>query len=418
MKYLLFLLSLSFLIPTTANGQSTQKLATMEAGIDSIVVEGLNAKAYPGAQVLVAYQGKTIFSKSYGFHTYDSLRSVDNAHLYDLASITKVSTGLPLLMQELGRGNLDIEAPLENYFPKFKNSAIGAQRIKNILSHQAGLKPYIVYYQKERKKNGEYKKRFFRDAYSNKYSIRITDALFLNKKYKNRIHKYIRKAPVVNNPSYKYSGLFFLLLPDIIERITRESYPIVLYKSIYEKIGADRLCYNPTERFLLEQIVPTEFDSTFRNQLVHGTVHDEAAAMLSGVSCNAGLFGNAESLAKLFQLYLDNGQYNGEMIIDSAAVSTFTSRHFEEDENRRGLGFDKPLLKYKAGASHVAEKVSPESFGHGGFTGTFVWADPTNDILMVFLSNRVYPSRENRKVYQMDIRPRIQGVIYNHLLEK
>jgi CubicO group peptidase (beta-lactamase class C family) len=227
--------------------------------------------------------------------------------------------------------------------------------------------------------------------------------------------KAICKSPVKTEKTYRYSGLIFLLMPEIIERITGEDFETYLYENIYNLIGAKGLTYNPLSKYSIEEIIPTELDTFFRNQLIHGRVHDEAAAMLEGVSCNAGLFGKAEDLAKLFQLYLNNGNWNGKQIIASESVHEFTKCQYCETENRRGLGFDKPPIEYEWGQSYVAESASPESFGHSGFTGTFVWADPKEDLILIFLSNRVHPTRENRKLYSLDIRPSLHQAIYDSI---
>jgi CubicO group peptidase (beta-lactamase class C family) len=398
--------------------QTAFDFSLLEKNIDSIVQEGIDSQAYPGAQVLVAQEGKIILFKTYGHHTFERKTPVNKGDLYDLASISKVTTGLPILMKLYGEGKFNLDAPLKNYFPKFKNSNKGELIIGEILAHQSQLQPYIVYWAKTIKENGKFKSRTFKNKYSNRFPIYITDNLFLHKKYKKRIYKYIKKSPLEEIKEYKYSGLFFLLLPEIISDLTGEDFETYLYKNIYQPIGATNLTYNPLNKYSLAQIVPTERDTFFRKKQIHGTVHDEAAAMLGGVSCNAGLFGNAEDLFKLFQLYLNNGKYRDEEIIPQKAVKEFTRCQFCESGNRRGLGFDKPPLEFVEGESYVAKDASPDSFGHSGFTGTFVWADPKNSTVVVFLSNRVYPTRENRKLYTMNIRPRLHQAVYDCFTSK
>ena len=394
--------------------QNTTDYSILENNIDLVAQEGLDSQAYPGAQVLIAKDGKIVLNKTYGYHTFDKKDPVKKDDLYDLASVTKTTTGLPILMKLYGEGKFDLDAPLKTYFPKFKNSDKGNLIIREILAHQAQLQPYIVYWAKTIKKNGQFRARTLKTKQSKRFPIFITDDLYLHRKYKNRIYKYIKKSPLEEIKEYKYSGLFFLLLPQIINDITGEDIETYLYKNIYQPIGANKLTYNPLDKFPASQIVPTEMDSLFRKKQVHGTVHDEAAAMLAGVSCNAGLFGNAEDLFKLYQLYLNGGKYNGQQIIPENAVKEFTRCQFCESGNRRGLGFDKPPIEYVEGESYVAKDASPESFGHSGFTGTFVWADPINNTIVVFLSNRVYPTRENRKLYSMNIRPQIHQAVYDY----
>lgn len=405
------LLSLFFWL--SINCQTAFDFSLLEKNIDSIVQEGIDSQAYPGAQFLVAKEGEIILFKTYGHHTFERKRTVNKGDLYDLASISKVTTGLPILMELYGEGKFNLDAPLKDYFPKFKNSNKGELIIREILAHQAQLQPYIVYWAKTIKENGKFKSRTFKNKPSNRFTIYITDHLYLHKKYKKRMYKYIKKSPLEEIKEYKYSGLFFLLLPDIISDLTGENFETYLYKNIYQPIGANGLTYNPLNKYSLAQIVPTEMDTFFRKKQIHGTVHDEAAAMLEGISCNAGLFGNAEDLFKLFQLYLNNEKYRDEEIIPENAVKEFTRCQFCDSGNRRGLGFDKPPLEYVEGESYVAKDASPESFGHSGFTGTFVWADPKNSTVVVFLSNRVYPTRENRKLYTMNIRPRLHQAVYD-----
>jgi CubicO group peptidase (beta-lactamase class C family) len=383
--------------------------------MDSIIQIGLDSMAYPGAQVLVSKGGEMLFHKTYGYHTFDQKIPVAKDNLYDLASVTKVTTGLPILMKLYGEGKFDLDAPLKTYLPEFKNSNKADLTFREILAHQAGLEPYIVFWQKTLKKNGKFKCRTFKSEVSKRYPIAITDTLFLHRKYRKKMVKAICKSPVKTEKTYRYSGLIFLLMPEIIERITGEDFETYLYENIYNLIGAKGLTYNPLSKYSIEEIIPTELDTFFRNQLIHGRVHDEAAAMLEGVSCNAGLFGKAEDLAKLFQLYLNNGNWNGKQIIASESVHEFTKCQYCETENRRGLGFDKPPIEYEWGQSYVAESASPESFGHSGFTGTFVWADPKEDLILIFLSNRVHPTRENRKLYSLDIRPSLHQAIYDSI---
>lgn len=402
-----------FLFIQIIHSQNDLDYSLLEKNIDAVIQEGLDSQAYPGAQLLIAKDGAIVLNKTYGHHTFEKINTVKKTDLYDLASITKVTTGLPVLMKLYGENKFDIDASLKQYFPKFKNSNKAELNIREILAHQAQLKPYIVYWAKTLKKNGKYKAHTFKNTKSKNYPICITDDLYLHKNYKNRIFKYIKKSPLQEKKEYKYSGLFFLLLPEIISDLAGENFEQYLYENIYKPIGAERLLYNPLNKFSLNEVIPTERDTFFRKIQVHGRVHDEAAAMLNGVSCNAGLFGNAESLFKLFQMYLNNGKYNDQQIIAEKAIEEFTRCQFCETNNRRGLGFDKPPIEYVEGASYVAKDASADSFGHSGFTGTFVWADPKKNTVLVFLSNRVCPTRDNRKLYSMDIRPRMHQVVYD-----
>ncbi|MEO1514351.1 MAG: serine hydrolase domain-containing protein [Bacteroidota bacterium] len=408
------LLIFLFLCPIPSRAQYID-LNRMEQVVDSIIQKGLDSLAFPGAQLLVARGGHILLSKAYGHHTYARQRPVQRTDLYDLASITKVSTGLPILMKLYGEGKLSLDKSLGECLPYFKNSDKAPLRLRELLSHQAGMQPYIVYWQDCFRKNGRAKWGYFRKRPTRSHNIYLADQLYLRRKYPRKIRQAIKKSPLSTEKKYRYSGLFFQLLPQLIEGLTAADFETYLQQEIFDPIGANSLCFRPSLRYPLTQIVPTERDTFFRHQLVHGQVHDEAAAMLGGVSCNAGLFGTAEDLAKLFQLYLNKGQHNGQQLIPAAAVDTFTRRHYADNDNRRGLGFDKPLLQYNARAAYIAKDASPSSFGHSGFTGTFVWADPEHQLLVVLLTNRVHPHRSNRKLYQLNLRPDLHQAIYDSL---
>ncbi len=384
--------------------------------LDSIINLGIDSNAFPGAQILVRHKDSIILHKTWGYHTYDSKREVRKDDLYDLASVTKVTSGLPALMKLFGEGRILLDLPVKYYFRTFRKSNKKNFSLRQILSHQSGMIPYIVFWQNALRKNGRYKCKTFKDQSSDKFDIKITDSLFLHKNYHNKMKKQIRKSPVPSVGEYVYSGLTFLLLPSMLENMIGVDYENYLYDSIYAPIGIERMRYKPLRYFAPDEIIPTEYDSFWRKQLVHGTVHDEAAAMLDGVSCNAGLFSSARDLSALFQLYLNQGTWEDRSIISSRAIREFTSYQYEN--NRRGLGFDKPLKQYNAKQSYIAESASPESFGHSGFTGTLVWADPQYDLVFIFLSNRVYPSRNNRNLYALSLRPRMHQIVYDYIMSK
>lgn len=385
----------------------------LDDSIRAIVEEGIRAHAYPGAQVLVAKDRKVVFHKAYGFHTYDSLQTVRTTDIYDFASVTKVTSALPALMKLYGEGRFDLDAPLKEYLPFFKKSDKANVSYRQFLAHNGRLKPGIVFWREAKDENGHWKKRSFRAHYSRRFPIRITDSLFLFKNYKRQIYKGIRALPLNEKPGYVYSDLSFILYPSVVEELTRQPLEEYLSETFYRPLGAYTLMYNPLRRFRPEQIVPTERDTFFRKILVHGTVHDETAAMLGGVSGHAGLFGSANDLAKLVQLYLDSGEYGGQRFIAEAALREFTRCQFCAEGNRRGLGFDKPLIGYDPAQSYVAKSSSPDSFGHSGYTGTFFWADPACNLIVIFFSNRVYPYRSSEGLYDLNIRPRVHQAVYD-----
>lgn len=389
---------------------------TLEATLDSIINNAIDSLAFPGAQLLVLHKDQTIIHKAYGHHTYERQIPVELHQVYDLASITKVSSGLPILMKLVDHDLIDLDKPISSYINDWGKSNKANLTIREILSHQAGLQPYIVFWAETLKSNGKFKRKTFRHKQSKRFPIRITDNLYMHRKYKSNMWKAIRDTELSLEKKYKYSGLLFLKLPELIEGIIKTDFETQLMHTFYTPLKATRLGYNPLSSIPLHDIVPTELDTFFRKTLVHGRVHDEAAAMLDGVSCNAGLFSNAESLAQLFRMYLNGGELNGKRYISEQAIKEFTSYQYPDNDNRRGLGFDKPPLEYIDGESYIAKSASLSSFGHSGFTGTFVWADPEYELLIIFLSNRVYPDRSQRKLYTMDIRPKLHQSLYDFLI--
>lgn len=406
-------LRLSYGIPELVGINST----FLNQKMDAIIQDGIDSMAFPGAQVLIAKKGQVVYQKNFGYHTYDKVQKVESHNVYDLASVTKVTTAVPALMRMQDDGLFDVDAKLVDYFPDFKGSNKADMYFRSILAHNAMLQPYIVFWQKAKKKNGKYRGRTFKTNPHRNYPIKLTDNLYLHKKYKGKMMDLVKKTPLNKDSGYVYSGLTFLMYPDLVKAKTGKRFDQYLYSTFYRKIGANNLVFNPLERINPQHIIPTEEDDFFRNQLVQGTVHDEAAAMLSGLSGNAGLFGNASDLAKLLQLYLNKGSYGGEQFITPATIQEFTECQFCDEGNRRGLGFDKPLIEYDAAKSYVAKSASKYSYGHSGFTGTFFWLDPAEDLMVIFLSNRVYPTRNNRKLYSLNIRPKLHQAAYDAIYE-
>ncbi|MCB0587575.1 MAG: serine hydrolase, partial [Phaeodactylibacter sp.] len=417
----------------TPPGYAGMDAQLLEDSIKAIVEEGIRKGAFPGAQVLVAKDGNVVYHKAFGYHTYDSLQAVATTDIYDLASVTKVSSALAALMRLHGQGKFDLDAPLERYFTAFRSSNKNQISYRSMLAHNARLRPWIPYWKGTLRGNARYpwRKRWddsrindyrfrwctFRTDSSRRYPIYVTDSLWLHRNYKKKIYKAIRKSPLNKEPGYVYSGLLFYLLPEIVENLTGEDYERYLKETFYHPLGAYTITYNPLRFFPLQRIVPTERDTFFRMVQIHGRVHDEGAAMMAGVSSNAGLFASANDLAKLMSMYLNYGSYGGEQFIAESTVREFTRCQYCEEGNRRGLGFDKPMIEYDPEKSSVAEAASPDSFGHSGYTGTFTWADPENGLLYVFMSNRVYPTRNNPKIYELNIRPRIHKVLYEAIRE-
>ncbi len=385
--------------------------------ISAIAQMAIDSGAFPGCQVLVAKDGHVVFHETWGYQTYDKERVVQKDDIYDFASVTKITGALPALMKLQGEGYFDLDAPLKNYFPKFKHSDKAELKMRPILAHNAQLQPWIPYWRSTIKKNGKYKWRTFKTNPSKRFTTKVTDHLYLHRNYKKRIYKAIKKSPLNEGKGYKYSGLAFYLFPKIVSDLVDQDFETYLKNTFYRPLGAFTLTYNPYLYFPLDRIVPTEKDSFFRMVQIHGMVHDEGAAMMGGVSSNAGLFGTANDLAKLMQMYLKRGIYGGQRFIAESSINEFTRCQYCEEGNRRGLGFDKPLIEYHPQKSSVSKDASPESYGHSGYTGTFVWVDPKYNLIYIFFSNRVYQTRENRKIYNLNVRPMIHQVIYDSFLK-
>lgn len=396
-------LRFKYSLPEVA-GMSSGKLAL----VDTIVMEGIRAGAYPGCQVLIAKGGNVVFQKSFGSHDYSGSQKVSNADLYDLASITKVAATTISVMRLFDQGLIDINRPLSKYLPSLARTNKHGIIIKDVLTHQARLKDWIGFY-RSTLKDGKPDPKYYSQVESDSFTVQVADSLYLRSDYPDRILDTIIRSALLKTKEYKYSDLGFILLGKAIEHITGQPLDDYVMHNFYLPLCIN-MGYKPLERFSLQQITPTENDTIFRHQLIHGYVHDQAAAMLGGVAGHAGLFGNANDLAVLFQMLLQKGEYAGRTYIDSSTVRLFTSQQFAG--NRRGLGFDKPQLDRSADGP-ACPAASALSYGHTGFTGTYVWADPKSDLILVFLSNRVNPDAENTKLAGMNIRTRIQQTIYN-----
>jgi beta-N-acetylhexosaminidase len=406
-------LRLQYGIPESA-GMSSEIL---NSKIDSLVNAGLVAKAYPGCVVMAARKGIVVFQKAYGYQTYDSRIAVREDDLYDLASITKIASTLAGLMLLNTEGKFSPDKTLGFYLPDFRKTNKGNIGMRDFLTHQAGLTPYISFWKETMKKDGTFKPRTFSYHLEKKYPLEVAQGLYINKNYRKKMFNEIKKSPL-GEKKYVYSDLTFIIAPEIIENLTGEKWYDFVTDSIYKKIGANEMGFNPYKKYSMSRIVPTEYDSLFRKQQLQGTVHDEGAAMLGGISGHAGLFSNANDLMKLMELYRRMGEYGGKQLIGGDVIKEYTRVQFPENNNRRGLGFDKPLLNNSTVSqkdSYPTNSASPESFGHSGYTGTFVWVDPVDEISYVFLCNRVYPSRKNDELFNMNIRTEILQAIYDSI---
>jgi CubicO group peptidase (beta-lactamase class C family) len=395
---------LSYVLPEELGIDS----ARLAKKMDSIVGIGLKAKAFPGCQLLLAKNGKVFYQRAYGFQTYDRTLAVQNGDLYDLASVTKILAPVPALMFLADQKKFLVTKKMSEYWPDWKGTNKEGIVVSDLLTHQARLRAGVILWPGTLDGQKKYKPEYYSSQSRQGYNLSVSNGLWLINSYPDSVYKEIRDSPLLKTKKYAYSDLGFVILPKVIENLSGEPYEKFLNNRLYAKLGATSLMYHPIGKVPREKIVPTENDCTFRHELLQGYVHDETAALMGGVSGNAGLFGNAGDVAKVMQLYLQDGTYGGERFISEETVQDWTSSHFKKTNNRRGYGFDKPGIQVNRNTGkerYPSSVVSDGSFGHSGYTGTFVWADPSGQLLFVFLSNRVCPDRDNHKINKLRLRP-------------
>jgi beta-N-acetylhexosaminidase len=377
--------------------------ADLPALVDSLMKQALEAGAFPGAQVLVARHGVVALSRSYGVLQAAPAppAPVLNNTLYDFASLTKVTAALPALMRLQDQGLFGPDYTMGALFDFLQSTDKQNLRLRDVLTHQARLKAFIPFWQGYVQPDGRLQPQFFRPDSSAAFPLPVTAGLWGSRALPARIYQGVAASPLNAKPGYVYSDFSFMLYPYYVQKATGQPFEQFLAKEIYGPLGATTLGFNPQRRYQLRRIAPTEYDSLFRHALVHGTVHDENAAMLGGVSGHAGLFGTANDLAKLVQLYLWQGRYGGQQLIKAETLAEYTSCQFCPT-NRRGLGFDKPDPTNPA--LNAARSASPRSYGHTGFTGTYFWVEPDQDLFVILLTNRVNPTRRNGKLGELGVR--------------
>jgi beta-glucosidase-like glycosyl hydrolase/CubicO group peptidase (beta-lactamase class C family) len=389
------------------HGISKSKLSE----IDTIVASGMRAEAFPGCQVMAVYKGKVIYQKSFGYQTYDSLLPIGNKTIYDVASVTKVVSTTAAMMRLQSQGLFKLDDSLGDYLSLVDSTAYEGMVIREMMAHQAGLYPWIPFYTKTMS-SGVHDSLLYSQTSGMKTSRQVSSNLWIDPNYEDVMYQTILHTKL-GSKKYKYSDLGYYFLRKILTAKTGELQDDYMFGHFYAPMGLQTIGYNPLNRFSLERIAPTEDDKIFRKELVHGFVHDQGTAMLGGVGGHAGIFSNAWDLAAVMQMFLNGGKY-GSDFISKEVIDEYTDCQFCP-VNRRGAGFDKPVRSLQGGPT--CNLVSLSSFGHSGFTGTFVWADPKYDINYVFLSNRVYPDAENWKIVKMNIRSHIQKVIYEAVLQ-
>jgi beta-N-acetylhexosaminidase len=404
-----FLRRLSYSVPEDAgmDGRILQK-------IDNIAAEALKIGATPGCQIIVAKNGKVVYDKSFGYLTYDSTARVTDETIYDLASLTKVSATLQTVMFMYEKGLIDINKKISYYIPELKKTNKKDLTIIDMLTHQAGLVPFIPLWP-QTMKDSVYLPQFYSRAKSVEYPLQVAPDLFASPVIRDSVWMWVIRSKMQEKPArtpytYRYSDLGFMMMHYLAERILNQPIDEFLKQNFYEPLGAYSTGYTPLNSFPPQLIAPTEDDRIYRKAMIVGTVHDERAAMMGGIAGHAGLFSSANDLAKLGQMLLQEGSYGGYQYFKPETLRLFTHKQFEK--SRRGLGWDKPVQS--DAASPASLFASPRTFGHTGFTGTCMWVDPEFNLVYIFLSNRVFPDRNN-KLINSNIRTRIQDVIYQSI---
>ncbi len=385
-------------------GANSKRLAV----IDDIVEEGLREKAYPGCQVLVAHKGMVIYNKSFGYHDFSKKQKVTENSVYDLASVSKATGTLLAVMKSYDNKWFTLNSKISEYVPELQGSDKQDLVIKDLLYHQTGVVPSILFYNKA-------KPELLSDSSKKGFTTPVARNMFVHDSFKDSIMKDIKDSKLGPKGKYVYSCINFIMLQKMVESQAKQPLDKFLRSEILDKLGAYHTTYNPLKTIDTLRIVPTEDDKQVRHQLLHGYVHDEAAAFQGGVSGNAGLFSNANDLAKALQLYLNLGEYGGERYF-----STETGRMFTQSKSpvsRRGLGFDKPDVT-NTKSSPCGQFAPASVYGHTGYTGTCFWVDPDNELIYIFLCNRVNPTRNNSKLSSLNIRTRIQDAIYKAIDRK
>ncbi len=384
--------------------------------IDTIVKEALDKGAMPGCQVFVAKSGKVIYQKSFGKMTYDSSAAlVQNYNLYDLASLTKMLGTTLAIMKLYEEGKIKLNDKIGLYLPFTRGTAKEKLCIREVLLHEAGLFPFIPFYKKTLV-NGMPDSTLYRKIKDQTFSIQVADSLFMKNTYENEIWNTIVMSDMKPKGEYVYSDLGFMLLRKLVENVSNQKFEDYLFEHFYKPLNLANTVFNPLKKGIdKNKIGPTENDTVFRKQLIQGYVHDPGAAMLGGVSGHAGLFANANDVGIIMQMLINHGTYGNVRVLKTSTVDLFTKR--QNKTSRRGLGFDKPETD-PLKPSPAGKNCSPLAFGHTGFTGTCAWADPKNDLVYVFLSNRVNPSAENTKLANLNIRTRIQDLVYEAVKKK
>ncbi|MDD2675762.1 MAG: glycoside hydrolase family 3 N-terminal domain-containing protein [Flavobacterium sp.] len=383
--------------------------------IDAIAQKAIDGKMTPGMQVLVARKGNVIFQKSYGYQTYDNTTKVSNSDLYDVASISKMISTLPNVMQLYDQNKVNLDTKLKKMVPLFSKTNKENINFKDLLTHYAGLQAWIPFYKATLDTENKPLEKYYHKIADSQFSTKVADGLFIRNDYHDTIMKIIANSPLSIKREYKYSDFTFIILKEYLERKTKKKLEVLSQKNFYNSLGMNNTLYNPLEKFDKNGIAPTEVDNYFRYQVVQGYVHDMAAAMEGGIAGHAGIFSNAMDVAKMMQLFLQKGNYGNKQYFSEKTFDAFNTSYYSSEGVHRGLGFDKRIGKDGSTCACVSES----SFGHTGFTGNIAWVDPETEIVYVFLSNRTYPevSSEGNKLSKEKIREDIQQIIQESIIK-
>ena len=383
--------------------------------IEKIVEEMIKEKAAPGCQILAIKDGQVVYDRAFGYHTFNKKKKVQQDHIYDVASVTKILATTLSLMKLEGEGVIGLDQKVDLYLPEIDTCNKGDLILHDVLAHHAALPGWIPFYKstlEEEKKNTKPSEKYYREMYSDSFCLEVTKELFLRCDYQDSIYSRIYACGLRDKNNYRYSDLGFYMFHQIIHRMSGRRLDYYADENFYKTLGLQKTGFNPIKKFDPSIIVPSEDDGYFRNTVVQGYVHDMGAAMLGGVSGHAGLFSTAQELGVIMQMLMNGGTYGGEQFLDSYTIRKFTSRH--PRSTRRGLGFDMKELNGDK-TLNMSELASPSTFGHLGFTGCAVFADPETNLIYIFLSNRTFPSMNNSKFSKNEYRPRIQSVLYKAL---
>jgi len=412
--------------------------------IDSMVMSAINDGAMPGCQILVARNGVVFFNKQFGNTRYDDLAvPVTPQHIYDLASISKIAATLSAVMLQYDRGQIKLQDRLVNHLPELRGNNKANLTMIDLLTHQSRLPAHINFYLQtmepldstqqliapaQSRQNSirlaartflnnqrRFKNGLFSETERETHQLKVAENMYIINSYRDTIYDGIINSRLLARRQYVYSDLGFIMLGKVVERLSEQPLDEFVTQQLFSHLGATTLAFNPLNKFPHRLIVPTSNDTIFRNQWLQGYVHDQNASLMGGVAGHAGLFGNANDLAKLMQMFLNMGTYGGERYIKEETLAEFIRSPFARQGNRRGIGFDKPNLSPRPD-DIMGNNASNRSFGHTGFTGTMTWADPDNGLLFVFLSNRVCPDDSNNLLSTLLLRAMVYEVLVNAMM--